>query len=49
MGQNRVLRSWPAGQPPWGYQQPFLTFKEDFPAPALGYKLPTFRLAIEVE
>jgi hypothetical protein len=33
---------------PWNYQTPFLTFAEDFPALAHGYKLPAYRLAIEV-
>ncbi len=33
---------------PWNYQTPFLTFARDFPALALGYKLPAYRLAIEV-
>ncbi len=37
------------GKPPWGYQEPFLAFKQDFPGLALGYKLPTFRLAIQVK
>ncbi|MCL5998403.1 MAG: hypothetical protein M1546_20470 [Chloroflexi bacterium] len=37
------------GQPPWGYQQSYLTFQQDFPGLALGYKLPAFRLAIEVK
>ncbi|HBY96253.1 MAG TPA: hypothetical protein DEP84_20250 [Chloroflexi bacterium] len=36
------------GKPPWGYQVPILSFKEDFPGLALGYKLPAFRLAIEI-
>jgi hypothetical protein len=36
------------GKPPWSYQTPFLTFAQDFPGLGLGYKLPTFRLAIEV-
>ncbi|MBW7881304.1 MAG: hypothetical protein H3C34_01475 [Caldilineaceae bacterium] len=36
------------GKPPWGYQVPVLTFKEDFPGLALGYNLPAIRLAIEV-
>jgi hypothetical protein len=33
---------------PWNYQTPFLTFARDFPALAHGYKLPAYRLAIEV-
>ena len=33
---------------PWNYQTPFLTFARDFPALANGYKLPAYRLAIEV-
>jgi hypothetical protein len=33
---------------PWNYQTPYLTFARDFPALALGYKLPAYRLAIEV-
>jgi hypothetical protein len=36
------------GKPPWGYQQPFLSYKQDFPGLALGYKLPVFRLAVQV-
>jgi hypothetical protein len=36
------------GEPPWGYQTPFLTYKDDFPGLPLGYKLPAIRLAIEV-
>lgn len=36
------------GEPPWSYQIPFLTFAQDFPGLQLGYKLPAFRLAIEV-
>jgi hypothetical protein len=36
------------GESPWGYQQPLLAFKEDAPGLALGYRLPTFRLAIEI-
>ncbi len=36
------------GAPPWGYQVPFLTFAQDFPGIALGYNLPSFRLAIKV-
>lgn len=33
---------------PWNYQTPFLTYARDFPALAHGYKLPAYRLAIEV-
>jgi len=33
---------------PWNYQTPFLTYARDFPALALGYKLPAYRLAIEI-
>jgi hypothetical protein len=33
---------------PWNYQTPFLTSAQDFPALALGYRLPTYRLAIEI-
>ncbi len=36
------------GAPPWGYQEPFLSFASDFPGLALGYNLPAFRLAVEV-
>ncbi|MBI4494634.1 MAG: hypothetical protein HY690_17800 [Chloroflexi bacterium] len=36
------------GKPPWSYQMPQLTFAQDAPGLALGYRLPTFRLAIEV-
>ena len=36
------------GEPPWGYQEPLLSFKVDAPGLALGYNLPTYRLAIEV-
>jgi hypothetical protein len=32
----------------WWYWTPVLTFARDFPALALGYRLPAFRLAIEV-
>ncbi len=35
-------------KPPWTYQVPFLTALRDFPASALGYNLPIFRLAIEI-
>lgn len=33
---------------PLNYQTPFLTYARDFPALALGYKLPAYRLAIEI-
>ncbi|MBI2999009.1 MAG: hypothetical protein HYY46_11275 [Deltaproteobacteria bacterium] len=33
---------------PWNYQTPFLTFARDFPALAVGYRLPAYRLAIAV-
>ena len=33
---------------PWNYQTPFLTFARDFPALSVGYRLPAYRLAIEV-
>lgn len=33
---------------PWNYQTPFLTFARDFPALALGYRIPAYRLAIAV-
>ena len=36
------------GEPPWGYQLPLLSFKVDAPGLALGYNLPTYRLAIEI-
>lgn len=36
------------GKPPWGYQVPLLSFRQDAPGLNLGYKLPAFRLAIEV-
>ncbi len=36
------------GESPWGYQQPLLAFREDAPGLSLGYRLPAFRLAIEV-
>lgn len=32
----------------WGYRLPFLTFARDFPGIELGYRLSTFRLAIQV-
>ena len=33
---------------PWNYQTPFLTYAQDFPALSAGYRLPAYRLAIEV-
>lgn len=33
---------------PWNYQTPFLTYARDFPALPHGYRLPAYRLAIEV-
>jgi hypothetical protein len=33
---------------PWNYQTPFLTYARDFPALSLGYRLPAYRLAIEI-
>jgi hypothetical protein len=33
---------------PWNYQTPFLTYARDFPALAHGYRLPAYRLAVEV-
>jgi hypothetical protein len=33
---------------PWNYQTPFLTYARDFPALALGYRIPAYRLAIEI-
>jgi hypothetical protein len=36
------------GEPPWGYQEPLLSFKVDAPGLGLGYNLPTYRLAIEI-
>lgn len=33
---------------PWNYQTPFLTYARDFPALAHGYRLPAYRLAIEI-
>jgi len=37
-----------SGQPPWDYQMPILGFGQDAPGLSLGYRLPAFRLAIEV-
>ena len=36
------------GKPPWLYDTPMLTFGRDHPSLVLGYRLPTFRLAIEI-
>ena len=36
------------GEPPWGYEQPLLSFKVDAPGLGLGYNLPTYRVAIEI-
>ncbi len=36
------------GEGPWNYDVPQLTWAQDHPGLALGYKLPAFRLAIEV-
>ena len=36
------------GKPPWSYETPILSFKQDAPGLALGYRIPAFRLAIEV-
>ena len=33
---------------PWNYQTPFLTYARDFPALSHGYRLPAYRLAIEI-
>ena len=33
---------------PWNYQTPFLTYARDFPALTHGYRIPAYRLAIEV-
>jgi hypothetical protein len=33
---------------PWNYQTPFLTYAQEFPARFAGYRLPAYRLAIEV-
>jgi len=33
---------------PWNYQTPFLNYAQDFPALSVGYRLPAYRLAIEV-
>lgn len=36
------------GKPPWDYELPILSFRQDAPGLALGYRLPAFRLAIQV-
>ena len=36
------------GKGPWDYDLPQLTFAQDAPGLALGYRLPAFRLAIQV-
>jgi len=36
------------GKAPWNYELPILSFKQDAPGLALGYRLPAFRVAIEV-
>ncbi|MBI3953908.1 MAG: hypothetical protein HY330_05290 [Chloroflexi bacterium] len=36
------------GKPPWSYQVPLLSFRDDAPGLALGYKLPAIRLAVEI-
>ncbi|MBM2826179.1 MAG: hypothetical protein HW403_243 [Dehalococcoidia bacterium] len=36
------------GKPPWSYQWPILTYRQDAPGLALGYRLPAIRLAITV-
>ena len=33
---------------PWNYQTPFLAYARDFPALTHGYRLPAYRLAVEV-
>src|SRR5581483_993361 len=33
---------------PWNYQTPFLAYARDFPALAHGYRLPAYRLAVEI-
>jgi hypothetical protein len=33
---------------PWNYQTPLLTYARDFPALSHGYRIPAYRLAIEV-
>jgi len=36
------------GKGPWSYSIPFLSFAQDYPGLSLGYRLPVYRLAIEV-
>jgi hypothetical protein len=36
------------GEPPWGYQVPLLTYKDDAPGLSLGYRLPAIRTAIQI-
>ncbi len=36
------------GKPPWSYELPILGFRQDAPGLSLGYRLPAYRLAIEV-
>ncbi|MBI5947528.1 MAG: hypothetical protein HY875_05280 [Chloroflexi bacterium] len=36
------------GEPPWGYQQAILTYRDDAPGLGLGYRLPAMRLAFEI-
>lgn len=36
------------GKPPWSYQWPILSFRQDAPGLALGYRLPAMRLAITI-
>jgi hypothetical protein len=36
------------GEPPWGYQEAILSYAQDAPGLALGYRLPAIRLAVEV-
>ncbi len=50
---THLIEFWPTiyqgqGKPPWLYQMPQLSALQDAPGLALGYRLPIFRLAIEV-
>ncbi|MBI4674087.1 MAG: hypothetical protein HY741_20780 [Chloroflexi bacterium] len=50
---THLIELWPTiyqgkGKPPWNYQLPHLSALEDGPGLTLGYKLPIYRLAIEV-
>ena len=36
------------GKAPWDYSIPFLAFAQDYPGLSLGYRIPTYRMAIEV-